>query len=293
MSATRDWKQRSRLIMKPERLGVSGITLFGRYNYRQAHPALPDHAHSRDIEICYLVKGRQSYRVAGETCRLRGGDIFITFPGETHSTGGSPEEKGVLYWISLRAPLRRNQAVAGLPGPLSGIVIESLLGIRRRHFRGSWKMKDLLDAAAGVCQEPGSPLDGARFACLIQSFLLEVIDGAEDPPEIARGRPLAAVLRAVRAQPGGDWSVPEMAERAGLSTPRFKARFKEENGIPPREFVLRTRIEAAEKRLALGRDSVTDIALELGFSSSQYFATVFKRFTGRTPRGRRFGTMRI
>jgi Bacterial regulatory helix-turn-helix proteins, AraC family len=32
-----------------------------------------------------------------------------------------------------------------------------------------------------------------------------------------------------------------------------------------------------------GRDSVTDIAFALGFSSSQYFATVFRRFMGCTP----------
>jgi hypothetical protein len=53
-----------------------------------------------------------------------------------------------------------------------------------------------------------------------------------------------------------------------------------------------TRIAVAEKRLALRRDSVTEIALELGFSSSQYFATVFKRFTGMTPGGSRIRTRR-
>jgi AraC-like DNA-binding protein len=29
--------------------------------------------------------------------------------------------------------------------------------------------------------------------------------------------------------------------------------------------------------------SVTDIALSVGFNSSQYFSTVFRRYTGRTP----------
>lgn len=35
--------------------------------------------------------------------------------------------------------------------------------------------------------------------------------------------------------------------------------------------------------LADGRRSITDVAFSLGFSSSQYFATVFKRFTHRSP----------
>ena len=255
MHSSRASQRQFRQIMRLERLGIAGIALFGRYNYLSARPALPDHAHARDIEICYLAKGRQTYCVAGQTYHLRGGDVFLTFSGETHSTGGNPEEKGVLYWLAIHAPARGNTAFLGLSGPSSAVFRSALRAIPRRHFRGSSKMKDLLDAASSACQEPASPLAG--------------------------------ILSAVRELPGENWSVARMAERAGLSTARFKARFKQENGIPPREFVLRTRIEAAAKRLALRRESITDIALDLGFSSSQYFATVYKRHTGATPRGGR------
>jgi AraC-like DNA-binding protein len=47
---------------------------------------------------------------------------------------------------------------------------------------------------------------------------------------------------------------------------------------------LQTKIEAAQKRLRAGGDSITQIAMDLGFVSSQYFATVFKRIAGQTPR---------
>ena len=43
------------------------------------------------------------------------------------------------------------------------------------------------------------------------------------------------------------------------------------------------RIEEAKRRLLLPGASATQIALELGFVSSQYFATVFRRVTGMTP----------
>ena len=75
----------------------------------------------------------------------------------------------------------------------------------------------------------------------------------------------------------------EAALVAGLSLPRFKARFKNEVGIPPAEYLQRYRIERAEHGLANSTRSVTEIAFELGFCSSQYFATVFRRYTRLSP----------
>jgi AraC-like DNA-binding protein len=74
-----------------------------------------------------------------------------------------------------------------------------------------------------------------------------------------------------------------LAEEAGLSLSRFKANFKAQMGLAPHEFILRCKVDAAKKLLLADRRSVIGTAMELGFSSSQYFATVFKRFTHQTP----------
>ena len=68
---------------------------------------------------------------------------------------------------------------------------------------------------------------------------------------------------------------------ARLSESRFKTRFKREMGVPPEEFWLRQKIERAT--VLLKTRNVTEVAHELGFSSSQYFATVFKRYTRVSP----------
>jgi AraC-like DNA-binding protein len=75
--------------------------------------------------------------------------------------------------------------------------------------------------------------------------------------------------------------VARLAQVARLSESRCKARFKREIGVPPAEYWLRKKIERA--MVLLKRRSVTDVAFELGFSSSQYFATVFKRYTLANP----------
>jgi AraC family transcriptional regulator, L-rhamnose operon regulatory protein RhaS len=40
----------------------------------------------------------------------------------------------------------------------------------------------------------------------------------------------------------------------------------------------------AKQNLRSSQSSIIDIALELGFSSSQYFATVFKKIVGISPK---------
>jgi AraC-like DNA-binding protein len=78
-------------------------------------------------------------------------------------------------------------------------------------------------------------------------------------------------------------SVAEMARTAGVSETSFRKRFKSEVGCSPLDYVTRRRIQEAKRLLSEGGRSITDIAYELGFSSSQYFATVFKRVTGVSP----------
>ncbi|HEY3377167.1 MAG TPA: helix-turn-helix transcriptional regulator, partial [Armatimonadota bacterium] len=73
-----------------------------------------------------------------------------------------------------------------------------------------------------------------------------------------------------------------LAELLNLSTSRFKAKFKLEVGIPPAEYIMRRRLDRAKTLLCAGH-SVTTTAYALGFPSSQYFATAFKRYTGQRP----------
>ena len=49
------------------------------------------------------------------------------------------------------------------------------------------------------------------------------------------------------------------------------------------EYVMSVKINESKKLLAKGEKSVTDIAMELGFSSVSYFAKQFKKETGLTP----------
>lgn len=283
MSLSRELMRKPRILMPLALRGVPDAYHLGRYNNTQARPALPDHLHRGAVEICFLVRGRQTYRVGGRNYRLNGGDVFLTFPDEHHSTGGSPEEKGILYWLVLLVPGKKGSFL-GLPGAQGRALSKSLLQLKSRHFRGSWHMKDHLDAITRLCHEPGFPLRGVTLTHHVIAFLLEVVASARRESERGPANSLTPVIDYIRDHLGEPLSVPQLAALAGLSVARFKARFKQETGIPPGEYVLRARVEEAARRLSGRKGTVTEIAYDLGFSTSQYFATVFKRFTGKSPR---------
>jgi AraC-like DNA-binding protein len=80
-----------------------------------------------------------------------------------------------------------------------------------------------------------------------------------------------------------DVRLDNVAANVGLSPAGLRARFKTETGYTLHEYLLHRRLEEARRRLTETADEITTIAHELGFSSSQYFATVFRRETGMTP----------
>ena len=108
-------------------------------------------------------------------------------------------------------------------------------------------------------------------------LLLETIDNAARHANGGRGSMVREVVRIIESGPGEDFRIKELARLAGYSLSWFKMRFKEETGVSPRQFILRTKIDIACRRLASSEDSIGKIAGELGFPNAQYFATVFRR----------------
>ena len=59
--------------------------------------------------------------------------------------------------------------------------------------------------------------------------------------------------------------------------------FKAQTGRTPNDYLQRLRIEQAQEQLTQTDRTVTEIALATGFSSGQYFSTVFARYMGVSP----------
>lgn len=260
--------------------GFPEVPLFGAYKFDKATEALPIHTHSA-FEICYLVEGRQNYRAMGRDYLLKGGDLFITRPDEPHSTGKQPQEKGSLFWLHLMEP-KKNKPFLGLHPLFSRDLYASISRIKEKCYPGSTRVHELFEKLYVQLQAPDTPARKLAMSNLLVSIILEIVRCSDEPVK-GEDRNLNRVIQYMNEKVEAKISVPEMAEFMGMSVSRFKARFRHETGMPPAEYYLRLKISKAREFLERGRGNVTETALRFGFSSSQHFATAFKRFTGLIP----------
>jgi len=280
-------------VMTPEQLarrferferqiGIPGLGEIGRYRYANAYEGLRLRAHPQGLEICFLARGQQTYRVNNKIYRLRGGDQYLVFPGEPHDSAGMPEEKSVLYWLFLKLkPAPRS--LLFLDAAASRALREALLTLPSRHFAAEPGTRDLLEEIFAALDRPASKLDRIGAAALVLRYLFSTLRASHRNRRAAPSPRIQRSLAHIAAQNGELPSVPQLARLVRLSPSRFKARFREEVGLPPREHVLRQKLAVAQTWLRRPGATVTSVAHGLGFSSSQYFATVFRRFTGLTP----------
>jgi AraC-like DNA-binding protein len=72
-----------------------------------------------------------------------------------------------------------------------------------------------------------------------------------------------------------------------MSPYHFARLFQRSTGVPPHQFVVRTRIDRAVTLLAARELSIARISRAVGFRTASHFSTVFRRVTGVTPRAYR------
>ena len=78
-------------------------------------------------------------------------------------------------------------------------------------------------------------------------------------------------------------SIAQIARSVGISHFHFIRQFEAVFGTTPHQFRIARRIDRATRLLALDAGSVTDVCLEVGFSSLGSFSTLFARRLGESP----------
>jgi AraC family transcriptional regulator len=77
--------------------------------------------------------------------------------------------------------------------------------------------------------------------------------------------------------------ITDLAGIVRCSSYRIKRVFKNNFGCTPHQYLIRRRVERAQRLLLMSDDSLTQIAAECGFASQSHLSCLFQRIVGERP----------
>jgi len=258
------------------------------------------------IELTYLAAGNLDFAVEHKTFMLEPGSFTLTRPWQKHRVGNPNVTASRLIWLILDVGVRRPNQPWRWPTWM--LLDESLLRqltIQLRHNEQTvWKADRNLARAfeelAARCGHTPSPIQCARLKILINQIWIALAGHISsrrpllDERLSSTERTVRLFLQDLQSRSDEPWTLDAMAEECGIGRSCISRYCKQHTNCTPIEFLTRCRLKHACKLLRDEPDrSITDIALSCGFQTSQYFATVFLRKLGRSPREWRSGKAKL
>ena len=249
---------------------------------------------------CWLVMEGLDHPV-----RLSGGDFVVLPHGRTFRVASDLHLAPVDIMTVITAPLNGNifrwkgggaclalSALFTFAGDFASLllgVLPALVHIRKQPDREA--MRWYLERMMKVIREP-QPGGLLLAEHLAQMMLIEVLGlYMADTGTAGTGwffaladRQLSAAMGAMHADPSYRWTVQRLAERACMSRSAFALRFKLKVGTSAIDYLTHWRMLRAAEMLVNSRESVSAIALSLGYESVSSFGFAFKREMGCSPR---------
>lgn len=283
------WEEKQKLVTFNEH-GINGLGNLSYYSLTRAKTPLEPHYHENMLEIHCMIKGKRFVDLNGKDYEIKGKEMLLTFPGEVHSTGDRPQSPSQYY--AFQVDLSNKDRLLGLDTETSHRLAALLLGLEHHLYQISEEAQSLLKwAFERLLDESNPDLEGG--VRLLTSFLF--LTGEALPAGVERGsfsEPIQRCVEFIESHINEPYQLSDLSEIAGYSLSFFKIKFKEETGMTPLDYIVSIRVEHAKKLLEATEKSVAEISSECGFSSGNYFSTVFKKCVSLTPKEYRAKALR-
>ncbi len=248
------------------------------------------------IELTYVSRGKTGFALEDRTCLLTRGDLTVTRPWQEHRVGDPEVGACRLYWLILDVGVRRPNQPWRWPRWLlmREPARRRLSELLRHDEKAVWSATEAVGIAferlGRLVGEPFDSTTDARLALLVNELLVELLRMLE-ARESSLDRSLSTSRHCVEVfldqlpeQLDQPWTLERMAEECGLRRSQFAAYCRELTNASPHAYLRRSRLALARRLLRERPDlNVTEVAYACGFSSSQYFATVFRADAGVPP----------
>lgn len=240
------------------------------------------------LRIFHIIDGRFEWCINHQPYIFYPGDVALVMPRTTFGCDNDVLQIGSFAWIHLDLPEQDGHIQ---PGGWSGLSEGEAAAIGKILILNNQPLLSRFDEAGRIIKSIYTELSEMKVAFQtrvnhqVDELLIQLTRKMTQQTHSTRDFPktftqLEVLLRQDLAH---QWTVEEMAGLVGMGTTLFTEKVKSYSGFSPINYLINIRISEAIKLLKRADVTVTDIALDTGFYSSQHFSTTFKKLTGYRP----------
>jgi AraC-like DNA-binding protein len=222
--------------------------------------------------ISYVRKGSFGCHCRGRFHELVAGSILVGHPGDeficTHDHVCGDECLSFFFSPELAETIGDSADVwrVGAAPPLPELMV----------------LGELAQTAADGSSDIGLDEVGHVFA----NRFVDVVSGRKQKPVTAMARDRRRAVETalwIDAHSHRPIGLEDAAEQAGISPFHFLRLFSDVLGVTPHQYLVRSRLRHAARRLADDDSAITDIAYDVGFGDLSNFVRTFHRAAGASP----------
>ena len=246
--------------------------------------ALPHH--HKEYEILYLAKGKMRFGIDNYEHTISEGDVIFIEPYTSHSF--APDGKDFHYYALLFDP-----AILGEKNDPARESFESVRFNRYVSLSG-----DILSRIPALFKANSERIFGREI--LMKLFIYSIINhliathqfsatGSLKPAQDGCSHAVSAATEYIGLNYREQIKIEDIISLVKYSQSHFMRLFKKETGYSITEYINHVRVEKACLDLMYSQKSLTEIAINNGFSTPQYFSKVFSGIMNTTPSRFRIG----
>lgn len=243
------------------------------------------HAHE-EFSFAVTLAGRQDFYCGGTFHKSPPGNIILFNPEEVHDGHSGVDERlrYAMFYIHPKQLAPWLECV-GVKRSHSFYVRETL--VQDPVLRAS-----LLNLAGMMTAQPNNSIEQEHELLRVAARLAQRADQFDMERHTSRlDRQMARAKEYIQAHCCRELSLDDVSNEINLSKYHFVRLFHRQFGITPHQYIVNCRVNQARVALESGR-SLSDVALDCGFSDLSHFNRRFKPIFGMTPHQYQMGLNR-
>lgn len=226
------------------------------------------------LQILFISDGSGWIQTATrERQRVTAESVVFLLPGEWHRYRPDPKTGWREYWVELDGWV------------LQRLIEEEVINSRQCVFQGveGSGIAELFQKLHGLVSDSRQYTvpELANTAHQLLGLCTELQNSGKIPSRIA------GVVRRAEEHLAGphsrDVDLEALARKLGVGYSYFRRIFREQTGLSPWQYLLRSRLARAQRIMASGEETLASIAETAGFGSAFHFSAAFKKAHGVSP----------